>query len=231
MVLPAQHLPFSAVKLTDKIAFCAVAFASLLLSACNLLGPRYKRPDIPAPAAWSVDTTQTPDEAAAAAAATEAIATTRAGPPAKPSSPSRPAPPVTAANTVGAWPSAEWWRGFGSPQLNDLIAQAQQANDDIGAAIARVRQADAQAQIAGAPLLPALGVTADATRQRQKPSVSTASSPKPVTYNQFGVQAAASYQLDFWGKNLAAFNAARFAATASRYDRATVELTVMTGVA
>jgi len=142
---------FSAVKLTDKIALWAVAFATLLLSACNLLGPRYKRPDIPAPAAWNVNTTQTPAESAAATAATDAIATTRNGPPSKPSS-SPPgqdaramhpaAPPATAAGTVAAWPSAEWWRGFGSPQLDDLIAQAQQANDDLGAAVARVRRSE-----------------------------------------------------------------------------------------
>jgi NodT family efflux transporter outer membrane factor (OMF) lipoprotein len=134
-------------------------------------------------------------------------------------------------STVTAWPSAEWWRGFGSPQLNDLIAQAQQANDDIGAAVARVRQADAQAQIAGAPLLPAIGVSADAARQRQQPSGAASPGTQAVTFNQFSVQAAASYQLDFWGKNRAVFNAARFTATASRYDRATVELTVMTSVA
>jgi outer membrane protein, multidrug efflux system len=234
---------FSSVKLTDKFAFCTVASATLALSACNLLGPRYKRPDIPAPAAWNVNTTQTPDESAATAEATDAIATTRAGPSPKPSSPSTgqdarasnamrpPVPPVTTANTVAARPSADWWRGFGSPQLNDLIAQAQQANDDIGAAVARVRQADAQAQIAGAPLLPAIGVGADASRQRQKPSGASAAAANPVTFNQFGVQASASYQLDFWGKNQATLHAARFAATASRYDRATVELTVMTSVA
>jgi multidrug efflux system outer membrane protein len=219
------------VKLPDKIVLCAVATATLLLCACNVLGPRYKRPDIPAPADWSVDATQTPGEAAATAAATEAIATTRAGPAPKPSSPSPPPPPVTPASTIAAWPSAEWWRGFGSPQLNDLIAQAQQANDDIGAAVARVRQADAQAQIAGAPLLPAIGVSADATRQRQQPSGSAAPGAQPASYNQFGVQASASYQLDFWGKNRAVSNAARFTATATRYDHATVELTVMTSVA
>jgi multidrug efflux system outer membrane protein len=222
---------FTAVKLTDKILLCTVAAATLLLSACNLLGPRYERPDIQAPAAWNVNTTQTPDESAASAAATDAIATTRAGPPPKPSSPSPPPPPTTAPNTATAWPSAEWWRGFGSPQLNDLITQAQQANDDIGAAVARVRQADAQAQIAGAPLLPAIAVSGSGARQRQKPSLTSASSSKPVTFNQFGVEAAASYQLDFWGKNRAALNAAKFAATASLYDRATVELTVMTSVA
>jgi multidrug efflux system outer membrane protein len=219
------------VKLTDKIPFCALACAALLLTACNVFGPHYKRPDIPTPAGWSVDTTQTPDESAAAAQATEAIATTRAGPPPKPSSPAPPPPPVTQATTVVAWPSADWWQGFGSPQLNDLIAQARKANDDIASAIARVRQADAQVLIAGAPLLPSVGVGFDASRQQTKASVTAPAGTKPIHYNQFSAQASASYQLDFWGKNLAIRNAARFAANASRYDRATVELTVMTSVA
>jgi NodT family efflux transporter outer membrane factor (OMF) lipoprotein len=54
---------------------------------------------------------------------------------------------------------------------------------------------------------------------------------QPIRYNQFSAQASASYQLDFWGKNQAVLNAARYTAKASRYDRATVELTVMTSVA
>ncbi|HEY2401342.1 MAG TPA: TolC family protein, partial [Steroidobacteraceae bacterium] len=217
-------------KPTDKISFCAIACATLLLAACNVLGPHYKRPDIPSPDGWSVDTTQTADESAAAAQATEAIATTRAGPPPKPSSPNPPPPPVTTATTVTAWPSADWWRGFGSSQLNDLISQAQKANDDIGSAVARVRQADAQVLIAGAPLLPAVSVGFDASRQQTK-SVLGAPGTKPLHFNQFSAQASASYQLDFWGKNQAVLNAARYTAKASRYDRATVELTVMTSVA
>ena len=132
---------------------------------------------------------------------------------------------------MAAWPSANWWHGFGSEQLDDLISQAQRANDDIGAAVARVQQADAQAKIAGAPLLPALAVNAGASRQRQQPSATAAPGTRPATFNQFSAQVSASYQLDFWGKNLALHNAARFSANASQYDRATVELTVMTGVA
>jgi outer membrane protein, multidrug efflux system len=208
-------------------ALCVIVPAALALSAC--LGPRYVRPEIQTPAGWSVDTTQTPDESAATAAATNAIATTRAGPPAKPSEPSPPGPPARKPSVVEAWPSAEWWRGFGSSQLDDLIAQAQHANDDVAAAVARVRQADAQTQIAGAPLLPSLNIATDASRQRQK-SVTSATAA-PFTYNQFSALASASYQLDFWGKNRALFNAARFSASASSYDRATVELTVMTSVA
>jgi outer membrane protein, multidrug efflux system len=221
----------------NHIPFTAVALATISLVACSL-GPRYKRPDIPAPAAWNVEPTETPEEQAAAAAATSAIATSRNGPatPGKSASPatypamsSAPAPIASTVGAVAAWPSADWWSGFGSPQLDELIAQAQRANDDIGAAVARVQQADAQALISGAPLFPALSVGGNASRARQKPTTSATASP--ISFNQFSLQAAASYQLDFWGKNRALYNAAKFAVNASRYDRATVELTVMTSVA
>ena len=131
------------------------------------------------------------------------------------------------------WPSTDWWRGFNSSALNELMSQAQAANDDIAAAIARIRQADAQVRIAGAPLLPSLGLDADGTRQR---ALQTTLSPsgltsRPATFNTFSAQLSASYEIDFWGKNRALRDAAKMAAVASRYDRATVELTVMQGVA
>jgi len=65
--------------------------------------------------------------------------------------PDIPPPPAWRADEVSGpatWPSADWWKGFSSPQLDLLIDQAQHANDDIAAAIARVREADAQARIA-----------------------------------------------------------------------------------
>ena len=132
------------------------------------------------------------------------------------------------------WPSSDWWRGFDSPTLDDLMQQAQAANDDIAAAIARIQQADAQARIAGAPLLPSLGVDAAGTRQRSlQPSLTPAGklAPRPTTANTFTAELTASYELDFWGKNRALRDAAKAAALASRYDRATVELTVMQSVA
>jgi multidrug efflux system outer membrane protein len=144
--------------------------------------------------------------------------------------PEIPPPPAWRADEVSgqtAWPSADWWRGFSSPQLNLLIEEAQHANDDIAAAIARVREADAQARIAGAPLLPALSGTAAGTRQRGLNVVSAGT----TTVNEFSALLSATYELDFWGKNRAAHDAARLAAAASRYDRVTVELTVMTSVA
>jgi multidrug efflux system outer membrane protein len=130
-------------------------------------------------------------------------------------------------SSQASWPSADWWQGFSSPQLNLLIDEAQHANDDIAAAIARVREADAQARIAGAPLLPSLSGTAAGTRERELNVVSAGT----TTVNQFSALLNATYELDFWGKNRAALDAARLAAAASRYDRVTIELTVMTSVA
>jgi multidrug efflux system outer membrane protein len=125
-----------------------------------------------------------------------------------------------------SWPESEWWRGFASDDLNGFISQAQRANDDLHAAVARVHQADAQRHIAAAPLLPALEARADATRAR---------APVPgggfASGNDFQPLLNASYELDFWGKNRAAYNSASASARASRYDRSTVELTVMAGVA
>jgi outer membrane protein, multidrug efflux system len=178
------------------------------LSACNM-GPRYQRPDVPPPTAWRKS------DAAA-------VPQGEAGP-----------------GEAAVWPSADWWQSFRSPQLDELMAEAQRANDDLAAAIARVTQADEQARIAGAALLPTLEADAGGSRQRAA-TTAYALNPAngsinaltvPETYNSFNAGLSASYQLDFWGRAKALHDAARMAALASRYDRATVELAVETGVA
>jgi multidrug efflux system outer membrane protein len=140
-------------------------------------------------------------------------------------------PPPAAWTTSGdaaapEWPDRDWWHGFDSPDLDELIGQAQHANDDLRAAVARVHQADAQRRIAGAPLLPAVNAEATATRARQ-PVLGEGY----VTGNTFNPLLSASYELDFFGHNRALYAAATASAKASRFDRTTVELSVMAGVA
>ena len=124
------------------------------------------------------------------------------------------------------WPAADWWHGFGSAQLDELIAEAERNNDDLAGAVARVREADAQVRIAGAALLPFLDAGASATRQR-----TLVSGVGSRLSNIFSPQLSASYELDFWGKNRALRDAARAAATASRYDQEIIALTVVSSVA
>jgi NodT family efflux transporter outer membrane factor (OMF) lipoprotein len=127
---------------------------------------------------------------------------------------------------AGVWPAPDWWHDFGSVRLDDLIAQAQRSNDDLAAAIARVQEADAQLRIAGAPLLPSVDLAATASRERASVSGHTVGE-----FDLFNPVLTASYELDFWGKNRAARDAARAAAVGSRYDRQTVALTVVSSVA
>jgi outer membrane protein, multidrug efflux system len=124
------------------------------------------------------------------------------------------------------WPTSAWWQGFGSAKLDELIAEAQRSNDDLAVAIARVQEADAQARIAGAALLPSLDFSADATRERAQ-----ISGFGPRAFNVFSPELTASYELDFWGKNRALRTAARATAIASRFDQQTIALTVVSSVA
>jgi multidrug efflux system outer membrane protein len=133
-------------------------------------------------------------------------------------------PSPTVAQSI--WPQSDWWHGFGSDRLDQLIGEAQRRNDDLAVAIARVQEADAQVRIAGAALLPTVDAGATATREHAQ-----VTGEGLRTFNLFNPELTASYELDFWGKNRATRAAARASAVASRYDQQTVALTVISSVA
>ncbi len=135
--------------------------------------------------------------------------------------------PIPAA--ARAWPAGDWWRAFGSPELDRLIREAEQANDDLAAAIARVREADAQVMVQSAPLLPSADASFTADRQKIYDLFSPRGGGILIRY--FSTAVDASYEVDFWGENRAIRAAALATEAANRYDRATVELTVLSSVA
>ncbi|WP_193040783.1 MULTISPECIES: efflux transporter outer membrane subunit [unclassified Pseudomonas] len=127
-----------------------------------------------------------------------------------------------------------WWTQFGSPQLNRLIEQARRDSFDVAAAVARVRQAQAKAVIAGAPLLPEVKFNLSTSHQRLLrgqggPDLDATQSNDTV--NSFGANLSASYEVDFWGGRTAARDSALHSLRASASDQATVELTLLSNVA
>ena len=132
-----------------------------------------------------------------------------------------------------ALPKTDWWLGFRSRELTRLIEEAQIGNLDIAAAIARVIQADAQARVAGAVLVPAIsfGGSASRTRSSQATGTRLGATGGPSVRNQFSAVFSASYELDFWGKNRATLRAAEQNAVATRFEREVVALTTMAAVA
>ena len=126
------------------------------------------------------------------------------------------------ANPHAALPKLDWWRGFRSRELTALMDEAQIANLDIAAAVARIVQADAQARIVGSALLPTINFEGDVTRSR-------VAGGRDLGTGRIALNA--SYELDFWGKNRAALRSAEQGAVASRYDLEVIALSTMAAVA
>ena len=108
-----------------------------------------------------------------------------------------------------------WWHGFGSTEIDDLMAQSLRCNNNLQAAIARIDQARATAQISAAPLYPALVIAGTESNQ---------SGVRTTRAHQ--VLGQATYELDFWGRNRAAAGSAQALAVASAFDADTVAMTL-----
>lgn len=140
-----------------------------------------------------------------------------------------------ASDPAANWPRDDWWTGFRSPELDALIDAARTNNFDIAAAVARVRQADAQVRIAGAALLPTLDATGDASWQHTGVGAGSSrrsgSGNASFDFHSYSVGLNAAYEIDFWGRNAALRKAAISSAMFSRFDQRTVALTIVTDVA
>jgi NodT family efflux transporter outer membrane factor (OMF) lipoprotein len=138
------------------------------------------------------------------------------------------------------WPSDSWWKSYGDPQLDTLIAEGLAGAPDIEIAQARLREAQAAAQQAGSSLWPTLTGTASLQPTENSINETFPSAPKPQFrkflplgwHNQALVSANLDYQLDFLGKNRAALAAAsRSDAQAAQIDIAAARLALSTSVA
>ncbi|RTM14003.1 MAG: efflux transporter outer membrane subunit [Bradyrhizobiaceae bacterium] len=128
-------------------------------------------------------------------------------------------------------PSLDWWRGFRSAELTQLMEEAQTVNLDIAAAVSRIVQADAQARQAGAALLPSVSTSGSETYSRTSGASSSGLSIGGREVVNYSASLSASYQLDFWGQNRDALQSAEETANANRFDRDTVALTTLAAVA
>ena len=109
----------------------------------------------------------------------------------------------TRAEPAAAQPRGEWWRAFGDPVLDDLVARANAANAGIAQSAARLAQARAAAGLADANLWPQLGLSAGASRVDGLPTIPAGS---PLGFSHIG--ASLSYEVDLFGRLHAASNAA-----------------------
>ncbi|MFM2288749.1 MAG: hypothetical protein RL684_1892 [Pseudomonadota bacterium] len=119
----------------------------------------------------------------------------------------------------------DWYRGFGSSELDALLQSAATDNLDVAVATARVRQAAARAKGAHATLLPQVGVSGVVSH------FTGSSNGNSASETDWSALLSASYEVDFWGRNRASARSAAASAVASAADRDTVLLTTRAAVA
>lgn len=108
-----------------------------------------------------------------------------------------------------------------SAQLQRVVDEVLANNRDLRAAAARLRQAEALAEAAGARRLPTVGVGANASRQRAPDAEG-----KYSTFNSYGVGATAAWEIDLWGRAAAAAQAAGYDAQSAALDRDAAQLSL-----
>ncbi|MFO1307425.1 MAG: efflux transporter outer membrane subunit [Burkholderiales bacterium] len=96
---------------------------------------------------------------------------------------------------------AEWWKQYGDPVLDRLIAQALEANRNVKIAAANVEAAAAIVTQARAPMFPQVGYGASAERARfsesgGSPVSGYAGNPRTLYQGSF----TASWEIDLWGR-------------------------------
>lgn len=134
------------------------------------------------------------------------------------------------ATETAAWPAQDWWRAYGDPQLDQLVANARDSSPTIAGALARVRQAAALEGLAAASLGPQANASARSARQRYSENGSV---PKPLAGSWQWVNDASvnlNYELDFWGKNAAGVTAAAGRVNARQAEAQAARLAVSTAV-
>ena len=136
------------------------------------------------------------------------------------------APPAWSLATAqgAAWPTRDWWKGFGSTELSNLLYEAEANSFDTQTAAQRVIEAEAQVTLVGANLWPSLDVSGSSSRRGDFQS----GTGDAVSYN---ASLGLGYEVDLWGQNRANRRSAVASLAASRFDQTAVGLATASGVA
>ena len=129
----------------------------------------------------------------------------------------------------------DWWRLYGDPDLDQLIASAQASNQTVRQAVARVDEARALARVAGSFLYPTISLDPRFLRERNSGNRDSTITGRLVqrstTINDWLVPLDLTYEIDVWGRVRRSLESATAQAQASADDLAVVQLTVETDVA
>jgi NodT family efflux transporter outer membrane factor (OMF) lipoprotein len=130
------------------------------------------------------------------------------------------------------WPTDQWWTAYDDKQLDALIAEAFAGSPDLATAAAKLRQAEALGQVAGALMLPQVDGSASVSKQKMSNNYLTPVAFTPQGWPDYGLASLnLNWEIDFWGKHRAALAAATSEIDASKAELAQARLALAAGVA
>lgn len=125
---------------------------------------------------------------------------------------------------------AQWWRAIGDPRLDQLIEQAEQGSPTLRLAQARLRLAQSSTQIAESARQPQLNLDVEGSHQL---FTATSIYPPPLggtIQDTATVQLEAGWNVDLFGANRAAIEAALGQARAAELDGAAARVALESAV-
>lgn len=130
------------------------------------------------------------------------------------------------------WPVDAWWQLYGDRQLDSLIEEALANSPTLAIAEARLRRARANVGVSRSALMPQVSANASATQQKHSYNDVSPREVTPKGWNDYGrATLDVSWELDFWGRNRAAFAAATSESEAAQADAAQARLALSAAVA
>jgi multidrug efflux system outer membrane protein len=204
------------------------AVSTVVLTAACTVGPNFVRPTPQTPAHWS-------DHAIAHGVTTDqALADSNSTP-----------SPVSQVTEQSA-ELRDWWNGFNDAVLGSVIERAVPSNLDLRAALLRIDEARAQRALSAAAYWPTVAVDASFARQRISETTPTgalftsagnlhlpggAGISIPNPYNQYQLSAAASWEIDLFGRVRRSVEAADANVQVSVEDQRGILVSVLADVA
>lgn len=124
---------------------------------------------------------------------------------------------------------AKWWQRLKDPLLNELIETAVAGNLDVAIAKAKIREARATFRQTRGTLFPSLDGSGSVTRNKDASSSSSSGAGKPYNFYKAGLDA--SWELDLFGANRRALEAAAYGMDAAEEDLRATLLTLIGDIA
>ncbi|MGE8064267.1 efflux transporter outer membrane subunit [Pseudomonas sp. NPDC089569] len=168
----------------NRMLFGSVWLATMLVTAGCSLAPNYEKPEVTTPQAYKEQKAPTP------------LGSVEAG-------------NWKTAEPSEAFARGEWWRVFNDTTLDHLESQARDANQNLVAAAARLKEARALNQSARSALFPTVDAGFGPTRQRVSPASQFQSdSGQGASQTMWRAQGGVSYEVDMFGRVASSVDAA-----------------------